>query len=240
MRSGGVNSAQLNWDIASDSPMQHQESKMHRHVVIYFVYFTYFINSLTFGAARSDPTSPIRASTTAKILRIAQQLVERLDRNSDQKIDVAEWAALASPSALPDGDADGTADVQEMAAWLTRYGRGQRLWLGAVSTGTRPTAAPEPPTTPLSAADKTTATVTGNPASRPRNQRFFVPPEAIPAGLPEWFAARDADGDGQLTLFEFSPQGVPTEVRDFSTWDVDGDGVVTASEYLARGALRTP
>ena len=204
------------------------------------MYFTYFVYSLTFGAAPSDPASPIRGSTPAKILRIAQQLVQRLDRNSDQKIDAAEWAALASASALPDRDADGTADLQEMADWLARYGRGQRLWLGAVSTGTRPTAAPEPPTTPLSAADKTTATVSGNPASRLRSQRFFVPPEAIPTGLPEWFAARDADGDGQLTLSEYSPHGVPTEVRDFSTWDADGDGVVTASEYLARGASRTP
>lgn len=217
---------------------------MRQKITSYISYITYLTVFLTLGVIQAAPAAQIRGSLPAKIRRIAQQLVQRLDRNSDQKIDAAEWAALASASALPDGDADGGADLQEVADWLTRYGRGQRLWLGPVGPATRPTAAPEPPTAPFSAADsaadKTSVPATGNPASRPRGQRFFVPAEALPAGLPEWFVARDADGDGQLTLSEYSPRGVPAEVRDFSIWDADGDGVVTASEYLSRGASRTP
>lgn len=220
---------------------------MRRILISHITCLIYFVAWPLVCAAPLTPTVQTRAAATAKLHRLAAQLIVRLDRNSDHKLDAGEWMALQSAGALPDADADGLADAAEIATWLARYGRGRRPWLGAVGAGTRQSAAHEP-APPARAAPTVLAEPTadgqtppaGRTSARPRQTRFFVPDEALPAGLPEWFTARDADGDGQLTLSEYSPRAVPAEVREFSAWDADGDGVVTVREYLSRAGGKTP
>jgi Ca2+-binding EF-hand superfamily protein len=50
------------------------------------------------------------------------------------------------------------------------------------------------------------------------------------AGLPDWFAALDADKDGQISLFEWRTGGRPTTA--FQDMDLNGDGLLTRDEYL--------
>lgn len=47
--------------------------------------------------------------------------------------------------------------------------------------------------------------------------------------LPTWFAALDADGDNQVSLFEWRKGGKP--VTAFNEMDLNGDGLLTRDEY---------
>ncbi len=47
--------------------------------------------------------------------------------------------------------------------------------------------------------------------------------------LPTWFAAFDADGDGQVSLFEWRKGGKP--LTAFNEMDLNGDGLLTRDEY---------
>jgi Ca2+-binding EF-hand superfamily protein len=49
-------------------------------------------------------------------------------------------------------------------------------------------------------------------------------------GLPDWFAALDADKDGQISLFEWRDDGRPAAT--FQEMDLDADGLLTKDEYL--------
>jgi hypothetical protein len=57
-----------------------------------------------------------------------------------------------------------------------------------------------------------------------------VRPGKRPSALPKWFEQLDADGDGQVGLYEWRMAGLPVE--RFKEMDLDGDGLLTAAEYL--------
>ena len=69
---------------------------------------------------------------------------------------------------------------------------------------------------------------------RRRDQKYYVPTKRLPAGLPDWFFARDKDGDGQLTASEYSATGLSSELAEFERLDANGDGVVTAKECVSK------
>jgi len=72
----------------------------------------------------------------------------------------------------------------------------------------------------------------GQGADPRRDLKFFA---NLPAGVPAWFVERDTDGDGQLTLSEFTPKLHKTEVDDFNRYDSNRDGIVTLKEFLRSG-----
>ena len=84
------------------------------------------------------------------------------------------------------------------------------------------------------------------PGGRRRDLKFYVPSKRLPAGLPDWFLARDLDGDGQLTAAEYSPTSLAAELAEFSNYDLNGDGILTAKECVrktsskASGAAKDP
>ena len=69
----------------------------------------------------------------------------------------------------------------------------------------------------------------------PWTQKFHVPLRTLPAGLPDWFRARDLDGDGQITLHEFAPEATRKDIEEFSRYDLDRDGVITPLEAAGLG-----
>jgi len=54
----------------------------------------------------------------------------------------------------------------------------------------------------------------------------------LPEGLPGWFAARDANGDMQVQMSEYSDQWNVTVIEEFNRFDLNSDGVVTAKECM--------
>lgn len=68
--------------------------------------------------------------------------------------------------------------------------------------------------------------------------REFAPSANETAGIPRWFLARDANGDGQLTLREFAPTLSLESTAFFGRLDADSDGLITPDEvreYLEKG-----
>jgi Ca2+-binding EF-hand superfamily protein len=66
--------------------------------------------------------------------------------------------------------------------------------------------------------------------------RFLMPTERLPQGLPEWFRAKDANGDGQVSMAEFATTWTDALVREFNSYDLNGDGMITPQEVLAKMA----
>ncbi len=53
------------------------------------------------------------------------------------------------------------------------------------------------------------------------------------SGLPSFFAAKDADGDGQVMMHEFSTAWNAEVLAEYLKWDLNSDGVITAKECIA-------
>ena len=58
-----------------------------------------------------------------------------------------------------------------------------------------------------------------------------LPPRRFRGTVPDWLAARDADGDGQVMMWEFSRQWTESKVAEFYRYDLNCDGVITPKEY---------
>ncbi len=155
------------------------------------------------------------------------------------------------PSAI-DRDQDGVVTLPELQTHILAYGRARAPVpvvpsVDSVSGGTDPVdgdsalredGAPGPETGDGSE----TSAAPGDGAkaeSRRRNTKFFVRPSRRLGKMPSWFLARDADGDGQLTLREFSADS-PGRSREFEKIDRNGDGVLTPREATAPRAGKQP
>src|SRR5205823_2864293 len=49
-------------------------------------------------------------------------------------------------------------------------------------------------------------------------------------GLPSELKSRDANGDGQVSMSEFSRNWSSSTVDDFRRWDLNNDGIITPKE----------
>ena len=69
------------------------------------------------------------------------------------------------------------------------------------------------------------------PAPR-KPARFLTARERLPKGLPDWFLEKDINGDGQVTMAEFTDNWTPEKVAEFARYDLNHDGIITAAECL--------
>jgi len=67
---------------------------------------------------------------------------------------------------------------------------------------------------------------------RQKSHRVLTPTERLPEGLPDWFARKDLDGDGQVAMSEFSSAWSDDKAAEFQRWDLNGDGIITPEEAL--------
>ena len=88
------------------------------------------------------------------------------------------------------------------------------------------------PATSLPAASAPAASSTdAKPAPR-KPGRFLTARERLPKGLPDWFLEKDVNGDGQVTMAEFTDNWTPDKVAEFARYDLNHDGIITAAECL--------
>jgi hypothetical protein len=69
-------------------------------------------------------------------------------------------------------------------------------------------------------------------ANGTRSGRFLSPRERLPSGLPDWFMAKDQNGDGQVAMAEFASDWNDSTVVEFSRYDLNHDGIITPHECL--------
>lgn len=62
--------------------------------------------------------------------------------------------------------------------------------------------------------------------------RFLTALDRLPKGLPSWFLTKDRDGDGQVTMAEFSGEWDSSRLAEFERYDLNDDGIITPAECL--------
>lgn len=172
-----------------------------------------------------------------KLLRYAERVVRRYDVNKDGRLGEDEWRAMHGKPALADSNRDGRITIEELAQHIANFGAGRAIRLSTSASGplagndlrdaNSPTLdrLPGEGASPLGA-EASAAAPAGDPR---RNLKYFA---ALPAGVPQWYVDRDTDGDGQLTLAEYSPKLLRSEIDDFGRLDLNRDGLLTVREYL--------
>ena len=195
--------------------------------------------SSSLGGAKKDMATP------QKVIRYAQHLMKTYDLNGDGELQPEEWKEMHGHPEKIDQNGDGMITLDELTRWLSNFGKrkqfGHPFDLEEVPDQTMPVK-PNPPSEPRSSdsVSDTETTVTNSEAGeKKRDQKFYVSPKRLPAGLPEWFVEHDQDGDGQLTFSEYSPTGGAAELAEFERLDTNGDGLVTAKDYMQKGAERS-
>jgi len=176
------------------------------------------------------------ASVPPKVARYVSYLISRHDRNGDGLLQKEEWRELQGHPELIDVNGDGIIDRDELNHWVADYGRRKRIGVPALPPLAVPSeaAANSGESVEVMGRDSTSEVPERLPNERRRDLKFFVPAKRLPQGLPEWFLAKDLDGDGQLTTGEFSPAGLAAELEDFTHFDANGDGVLTAKECVRK------
>jgi hypothetical protein len=158
------------------------------------------------------------APTDARLQRYARSLLIQYDRNKNGQLEREEWGRMRGNPQRADRNRDQVLTVDELAQHLATYADRRDSAKGTKSPGT------------------------GNQASSsfakrgPRQPiRFLRPHERLPAGLPEWFVRKDTNGDGQVSMSEFSTSWTAGVREEFATADVNRDGFVVPSECLKGG-----
>jgi hypothetical protein len=169
----------------------------------------------------------------AKIVRYATRVVAKYDANANGWLEQDEWRLMGGKPQSADGNGDRLITVEEFAQYVANYSQRRRIRLrspgpeiqfvfpllqshhDAVSLRQQDAAPDEPPVT-----------------RQPPKPRFHVAPSQLPEGLPKWFVDRDRDGDGQLSLHEFTAQTPRADTSLFQRADANGDGLLTARECM--------
>lgn len=186
-----------------------------------------------------------------KIARYAAQLLAKYDLNSDGILSEPEWSRMRGNPRLIDLNFDGLITRDELAGRVASYGLRRSLRLMPVPAPAEATtdslagAAPPAATAPANsaAASALMAALTGaseaaRAAAQRQPPRYYVPMERLPKGLADWFVDNDADGDGQVTMSEFSASLSEADVLRFREYDLNGDGVITPQEFVGAEMTR--
>jgi len=74
------------------------------------------------------------------------------------------------------------------------------------------------------------ASTSGKESDKRHTYRFSKAADHLPSGLPGWFKSKDANGDGQVSMSEYSRSWSKSTVSEFRKYDLNDDGIVTAKE----------
>ena len=191
-----------------------------------------------------DPAPPM------KVRRYVERLISKYDGNGDGYLQPAEWQTMQGSPRQADSDGDGRITRQELLRHVTLYGFGRRIrplrtpfWTEeAIEPLLHPTTEPaagDATDTDAAALQHDAPAAESGPATGPsvdeqvrRQRKFFIPSSRLPDGLPSWFVPRDLNGDGQVTMAEFSPRMTYPKLQQFNQCDLNGDGLITAAECL--------
>jgi hypothetical protein len=172
------------------------------------------------------PASPATAIAEApadlRIPALVATIIQQSDKDGDGKLARGEWITPGKWGTFDEANRSGgdfvTSD-ELIVHLIDLLRRGQLSGELGNSAG-----APE------ASAVEAASTSTSPPARK--SGRFLTSAERLPKGLPDWFTAKDADGDGQIAMAEFARQWSPDRVAEFDRYDRNHDGVITAAECL--------
>jgi len=180
-----------------------------------------FAGAPTSGQSPSKPAE--KTELDARIRKYAESLLRRYDANKNGVLEKDEWSKMRGSPEKGDRNRDGVITVEELTIRLSEYGR------KSPSSGSYSSSA----TVSTSTGRSRSSYSSGSSHSGERKSyRFLTPTERLPKGLPEWFARKDADGDGQVSMAESSSFWDDAKAAEFGGYDLNNDGVITPAECL--------
>ena len=196
-------------------------------------------------AMSAGPNAPI----STKVLRYAMRIIARHDANGDGVLEHSETKTMRGDPARADLNGDGRIPAREFAQYVANHGRGRRIRLlfspEIGEEANPPLLRPMTSDTPAeSESGEAPPATESEPAAGPEPVEEIDPAARTfhvrqsPGGLPSWFAARDANGDGQVSMAEYAPNATHLDVATFARMDANGDGFVTPRELV--GPRKTP
>lgn len=175
-------------------------------------------------------------AVSPKLLRYAERIVHKYDADKSGDLTLDETRGMTGKPAAADSNRDGKITVREFAEHAARFGAGRAIRLTHAGDGPLAQSQGAGQGAGTEAAPAATTATESTAARDPRRDlKYFA---ALPAGVPSWFVERDGDGDGQLSLAEFSPKLLKSEIAEFNRHDSNQDGIVTAKELL--GSVKDP
>ncbi|MBX3440629.1 MAG: EF-hand domain-containing protein [Planctomycetaceae bacterium] len=190
------------------------------------------------------------SAVPAKVVRYADAVFRRCDLDGDGRLTETEWRSIGVDHATIDLDQDGIISREEFLEYVLRFGRARSPVYSSetlnepaaapsstadgadASSAIEVNSAPEDVDASTNAAGKEGVAGTEGKDATPRTTRYAVRASRGLGKLPGWFLARDADGDGQLTLREFAGEAGGNS-REFERLDRNRDGVITPHELTA-------
>jgi len=169
--------------------------------------------------SRSYSPEEIKKRREESYRRYANSLIKRYDENKDGVLDKSESGEMRGYLKDSDRNNDGVITKEELIERLLDYSKNPAKYRQS-----RSSSASKPENTESSSASPD--------PDRRKTYRFLTPTERLPKGLPDWFARKDADGDGQVTMAEYASEWTDAKAEEFVGYDLDGDGLIRPSECL--------
>jgi Ca2+-binding EF-hand superfamily protein len=167
----------------------------------------------------SSAGSPRGGQNDGRMAGWSRMLMRRADENGDGKLQRNEWNDEWGDFRAADRNRDGTVNPDELAQQLSASARG--------GPGNERSGSDAPPSS------NGTGSGSGNPPPR-KPYRLPTPTELLPKDLPDWFARKDINADGQVAMAEFESPGSwnAAAVAQFMRYDLNNDGLITPQECL--------
>jgi Ca2+-binding EF-hand superfamily protein len=163
-----------------------------------------------------NPNAPSPASNLDDMIRQqARSLLAQYDNNKNGKLEHDEWHQMHRRHWGADKNRDGVITLDELTTHLSQLNKPPGSDSGRENRP--PTVSPSSPS---------------SNASYHKPYRSLSSTERLPEGLPDWFAQKDTDGDGQISMAEYSSFWNDAKARDFCRLDADNDGIITPAECL--------
>ena len=185
------------------------------------------------SGASSDSSSTSQSSATSaahpdeKTRKYAEGLLKEYDENKNGKLEKNEWSEMPQMRRglnTADKNSDTIISLDELTEWVVADSRG--------STGQSSGGAIASTSTNSTSHGSNSIALTGN-SGKSKSYRFRSSTVRLPQGLPDWFAGKDADGDGQVSMHEYvNGDGTEGKAQEFTHYDLNNDGIITPQECL--------
>jgi len=177
------------------------------------------------SSSRGGSPSPRGGNNDERTSRFAEAMMRQADRNGNGRLEPDEWNERWGDFREADRNHDGAVTADELAQRLSGFAR-------RGPGGDRGGPA-NPSGSASSSGSERAGSGSGSP-QQPKSYRVPTPTELLPAGLPDWFAQKDANADGQVAMAEFeSPRSwTAAAVAEFTRLDLNNDGFITPTECL--------
>ena len=150
--------------------------------------------------------------------------MDRYDSDKDGLLSEEEWQAMPGRPEQVDRNSDHQLTVAEFVEHVLAYSARKQLGRKLVFRNRVPATGNSFTTAP-------TKTAAGTPR---RSKMYTIPLDLRPASVPEWFTSQDTNGDGQVSLAEYSPTVEAADVAEFQQLDDNSDGLITSAELARR------